>query len=106
MVRGRLQDAPEFERIKQQNAISKVPFAELVRRQPRNLVLAGLASIAPPAVGSTVIVYMLTYGTTVVGFQRGTLLMLIPPWCGSARSSRLRSCPTGSAPSGCTSWAR
>ncbi|TMR96256.1 MFS transporter [Nonomuraea basaltis] len=77
VVRGRLQDAPEFERVKQQNAISKVPFAELVRRQPRNLVLAGLAAIAPPAVGYTVIVYMLTYGTTVVGFQRSTLLTLI-----------------------------
>jgi MFS family permease len=77
VVRGRLQDAPEFERIKQQNVTSKVPFTELVRRQPRNLTLGSLASIAPPAVGYTVIVYMLTYGTTVVGFQRSTLLTLI-----------------------------
>jgi MFS family permease len=77
MVRRRLQDAPEFGRVKQQNALSRVPFAELARRQPRNLVLASLASIAAPAVGYTVIVYMLTYGTTVVGFDRGTLLTLI-----------------------------
>ncbi|MBF8191959.1 MHS family MFS transporter [Nonomuraea sp. K274] len=77
VVRSRLRDAPEFERVKQRNAVSKVPFAELARRQPRNLTLASLASIAPPAVGYTVIVYMLTYGTTVVGFPRGTLLTLI-----------------------------
>jgi MFS family permease len=77
VVRSRLQDAPEFEQIKQERAVSKVPVAELVRRQPLMLTLASFASIAPPAVGYTVIVYMLTYGTTVVGFARPTLLTLI-----------------------------
>ncbi|WP_069817179.1 MFS transporter [Streptomyces sp. TP-A0874] len=77
MVRSRLQDAPEFEQIKQKQEVSKVPVAELFRKQPRNLVLGSLASIAPPAVGYTVIVYMLTYGTKEVGFERNTLLTLI-----------------------------
>ncbi|MEO3869502.1 MFS transporter [Nonomuraea sp. B12E4] len=77
VVRSRLQDAPEFERVKEQRATSRVPFTELARRQPRNLAMASLASIAAPAVGYTVIVYMLTYGTTVVGFERSTLLTLI-----------------------------
>ncbi|HWL97002.1 MAG TPA: MFS transporter [Nocardioidaceae bacterium] len=77
VARSRLQDAPEFRRVKEHGTTSKVPLAELVRRQPRNLVLASLASIAPPAVGYTVIVYMLTYGTEVVGFDRTTLLTLI-----------------------------
>jgi MFS family permease len=77
IVRSRLQDAPEFEQIKQERATSKVPIAELVRSRPLLLTLASLASIAPPAVGYTVIVYMLTYGTTVVGFARPTLLALI-----------------------------
>jgi MFS family permease len=77
LVRSRLQDAPEFAAVKERNAVSKVPVAELFRRQPRTLVLASLASIAPPAVGYTVIVYMLTYGTAVVGYPRTTLLTLI-----------------------------
>jgi MFS family permease len=77
VARSRLQDAPEFRRVKEHGSTSKVPFAELLRQQPRNLVLASLASIAPPAVGYTVIVYMLTYGTTVVGFDHTTLLTLI-----------------------------
>ncbi|MEV1287387.1 MFS transporter [Micromonospora sp. NPDC049679] len=77
LVRSKLQDAPEFQAVKKEKAVSKVPIAELVRRQPRALVLASLASIASPAVGYTVIVYMLTYGTTVVGFSRTTLLTLI-----------------------------
>ncbi|MHC1560038.1 MFS transporter [Actinomycetospora sp. C-140] len=77
VVRSRLQDAPEFERVKRERTTSQVPVAELVRRHPRVLGLASLASIAPPAVGYTVIVYMLSYGTTVLDYERTTLLTLI-----------------------------
>jgi MFS family permease len=77
LVRRRLADAPEFARLKQEQAVSQVPAADLVRTRPGLLALASLASIAPPAVGYTVIVYMLNYGTTVVGFARPTLLTLI-----------------------------
>ncbi|NEK56337.1 MHS family MFS transporter [Geodermatophilus sabuli] len=77
LVRSRLQDAPEFQEVKEKKEVSKIPVAELFRRQPRTLILASLASIAPPAVGYTVIVYMLNYGTEVVGFDRNTLLWLI-----------------------------
>jgi MFS family permease len=77
MIRSKLEDAPEFQAVKQDKVTSKVPVADLVRRQPGTLLLASLASIAPPAVGYTVIAYMLNYGTTVVGFSRSTLLTLI-----------------------------
>ncbi|MDD7940376.1 MFS transporter [Actinomycetospora lutea] len=77
VVRSRLQDAPEFEAVKRNRETSTVPVAELVRRHPRTLVLASLASIAPPAIGYTVIVYMLSYGTTVLDYERTTLLTLI-----------------------------
>jgi MFS family permease len=77
LVRRRLTDAPEFARLKRDHAVSRVPFADLLRERPGLLGLASVASIAPPAVGYTVIVYMLSYGTTVVKFDRTTLLTLI-----------------------------
>jgi MFS family permease len=77
LVRSRLQDAPEFRRVKERRETSQVPLRELFRRHPRVLALASLASIAPPAVGYTVIVYMLSYGTQVLGYERTTLLSLI-----------------------------
>jgi MFS family permease len=77
VVRRRLQDAPEFERLKKERTVSKVPVADLVRSEPLKLALASLAAIAPPAIGYSVIVYMLTYGTQVVGFARPLLLTLI-----------------------------
>jgi MFS family permease len=77
LVRRRLQDAPEFERLKKERTVSKVPVAELFRREPLTLALASLAAIAPPAIGYSVIVYMLTYGTQVIGYARPLLLTLI-----------------------------
>jgi MFS family permease len=77
LVRRRLEDAPEFERLKKERAVSNVPVAELVKREPLALTLASLAAIAPPAIGYSVIVYMLSYGTQVVGFARPLLLTLI-----------------------------
>lgn len=77
LVRSRLLESPEFERLRRAREVKKVPFADLVRRYPRNLVLASFASIAPPAIGYSVFVYMLTYGTQVMGYNRTTLLWLI-----------------------------
>ncbi|HEV2780105.1 MAG TPA: MFS transporter [Actinophytocola sp.] len=77
LVRLRLRDAPEFQRLKDTNAVHRVPIADLIRDEPTRLTLASLAAIAPPAVGYTVIVYLLSYGTTVVGYTRTTLLTLI-----------------------------
>ncbi|MCI2416536.1 MHS family MFS transporter [Saccharopolyspora sp. K220] len=77
VVRRKLNDSPEFQRLKEKQAVSKLPVAALFRRRPLTLLLASVASIAAPAVGYAVIVYMLNYGTQVVGFSRPTLLALI-----------------------------
>lgn len=92
-VRRKITDAPEFQRLKQQRTVSKVPFGELLRNSPATLGLASLVAIAPPAIGYTLIVYMLNYGTDVVGFNRTTLLLLIfvstLPWIATIYISAL-----------------
>jgi MFS family permease len=77
VTRVKLTDAPEFQKVRQDRTVSRVPVLDLVKAHPRALVLAGIASIAPPAIGYTVIVYLLSYGTKVAGFARPTLLTLI-----------------------------
>ncbi|WP_232665868.1 MFS transporter [Pseudonocardia sp. TRM90224] len=77
LVRARLADSPEFEKLREEREVAAVPFTELLRTQPRELLLASVASIAVPAVGYTVIVYILNYGTKTVGYDRNTLLLLI-----------------------------
>lgn len=77
VARRRLSESPEFQRLRQNHQVSKLPVATLFRERPGTLLLASVAAIAPPAVGYTVIVYMLNYGTKVAGFDRTTLLTLI-----------------------------
>jgi MFS family permease len=76
IVRRTLTDSPEFQQAKLEKAVTRVPVAELFRRVPGTVVLASLASIANPALGYTVIVYMLSYGTALK-YDRTTLLTLI-----------------------------
>ncbi|GLY65585.1 MFS transporter [Amycolatopsis taiwanensis] len=77
VVRRRVSESPEFQRVKERREVSRLPVATLLRERPGTLILASLAAIAPPAVGYTVMVYMLNYGTAAVGFDRSTLLTLI-----------------------------
>jgi MFS family permease len=77
VVRRKLSESPEFRRVQENKQVTRMPVATLFREQPGTVALASLAAIAPPAVGYTVMVYMLNYGTSVVGFDRSTLLTLI-----------------------------
>ncbi|WP_028926684.1 MFS transporter [Pseudonocardia acaciae] len=77
VVRRRLAESPEFQRLKDERRVRTLPVATLLRHQPGVSLLASAAAIAPPAVGYTVMVYMLDYGTRVAGFGRATLLGLI-----------------------------
>ncbi|HYH32984.1 MAG TPA: MFS transporter [Pseudonocardia sp.] len=77
VVRRRLSESPEFQRVKETKRVSKLPVATLFRERPGVVLLASLAAIPPPLVGYTVMVYMLSYGTRAAGFDRPTLLTLI-----------------------------
>ncbi|WP_307793266.1 MFS transporter [Amycolatopsis sp. MtRt-6] len=44
LVPSRLRDTPEFERVKRDGAVARIPIRDLVRRHPRGLVLGSLAS--------------------------------------------------------------
>jgi MFS family permease len=76
VVRRKLTESPEFQRVKANQEISRLPIGTLLRERPLTLVLASAGAIASPAVGYAVIVYMLNYGTTI-GFSHNTMLTLI-----------------------------
>nr|PZN38644.1 MAG: MFS transporter [Actinomycetota bacterium] len=77
VVRRKLSESPEFQRVKESRQITKVPAATLFKERPGVVLLASVAAIAPPAMGYTEMVYMLNYGTAVVGFERNTVLMMV-----------------------------
>jgi metabolite-proton symporter len=76
-VRMQITESPAFEQVKARGEVVRTPLVRLVTEHVRPLAVASLASIAAPALGYLVLVYVLSYGTTVLGVPRTTMLWLI-----------------------------
>jgi metabolite-proton symporter len=77
LIRLRIMESPEFAAMKDDGRVARQPLVEVVRRHPKQLLLTSGASIAAPALGYLVLVYLLGYGTTELGLSRSTMLVLI-----------------------------
>jgi metabolite-proton symporter len=77
VMRLRITESPEFAEIKRSGDTAARPLLEVLRRHPRTLLLTSGASIAAPALGYLVLVYLLDYGTKTLELPRSTMLTLI-----------------------------
>jgi metabolite-proton symporter len=77
VMRLRIMESPEFTAVKDNGHVARQPMVELVRHHPKQLLLTSGASIAAPALGYLVLVYLLSYGTTELALSRTTMLTLI-----------------------------
>jgi metabolite-proton symporter len=77
VIRIRITESPSFARLKESNSVARRPLATLLRFQWKPLLIGSLASIAAPALGYLVLVYMLAYGTGVLGLAQQLMLWLI-----------------------------
>lgn len=76
-LRLKIGESPAFTSVKAEDTRADRPIVEVLRRHWRALLLASAASIAAPALGYLVLVYMLSYGVQVLNLPRGTMLWLI-----------------------------
>ena len=77
LMRLRITESPEFTEVKRSGTTARRPVVEVLRHHPRRLLLTSGASIAAPALGYLVLVYLLDYGTKGLGLPRPTMLTLI-----------------------------
>lgn len=77
VIRLKVMESPMFANAKAKGEVVKAPLAEVLKTQPRTLLLASASSIAAPALGYLVLVYMLGYGKAVLGKSQNTMLTLI-----------------------------
>jgi MHS family shikimate/dehydroshikimate transporter-like MFS transporter len=73
IIRRRVPESPEFLRIKEQHRESKLPLLDLLRTQPRTVLCAMGANLAPN-LSYIFQTFTLTYGVTRLGFSRETML--------------------------------
>ena len=77
VIRLRIEESDDFERVRESGQVEKLPVVEVFRRSPLQLLVGSLASIAAPAIGYLVSVYMVSYGTAQLGLPTTTMLWIL-----------------------------
>ena len=67
-------ETPVFQRLLADNKIERAPIVEVLRRQPREVILTVLVRLAEQSPGYIFNAFVFTYGMTVLGASRNLLL--------------------------------
>ena len=73
-VRLQVLESPEFAAVKERKAVSKLPVAEVLRTQWREVLLSAFIRLSEQAPFYLFITFVLTYGTQHLKLTRGSLL--------------------------------
>jgi MFS family permease len=73
-IRLGILETPAFRRLVAENRIERVPVAEVLKRQPRSIILTALARMAEQAPAYIYLAFVFAYGTQVLHTPRDFLL--------------------------------
>ncbi|MEP6650696.1 MAG: MFS transporter, partial [Lapillicoccus sp.] len=73
-VRLRVLESPEFREVKKTDAVAKRPFVEVLKEHPMEIATSAFVRLSEQAPFYIFITFVLTYGTTILKFERGELL--------------------------------
>jgi metabolite-proton symporter len=76
-IRLGILETPVFQRILAENKVERAPTIEVLKRQPREILLCALLRMAEQTPSFIFNAFVLTYGTLVVGVSRDLLLMAL-----------------------------
>lgn len=74
-IRLGILETPIFQRILDEDRIERVPVLEVLKRQPKQVLLTALLRLPEQAPGYLVGTFIFTYGTTMLGMSRDFLLI-------------------------------
>src|SRR3954452_21858959 len=76
-IRLGILETPVFQKILDEDRIERVPVLEVLKRQPKQVLLTALLRLPEQAPGYIVGTFIFTYGTTVLGMTRDFLLLAV-----------------------------
>jgi MFS family permease len=74
-IRLGIRETPVFARVVTEERVERAPSIEVLKRQPKEVILTAFARMGEQAPGYIYITYIFTYGTTVLGASRDFLLV-------------------------------
>jgi MFS family permease len=76
-IRLGILETPVFRRVVAEERVVRIPVLEVLKRQPKQVILTALVRMPEQAPGYIVATFIFTYGTTVLGQSRDFLLSAI-----------------------------
>ena len=76
-IRLGILETPTFARLVAENRVEKTPALEVIKRQPREILLTALARMGEQAPFYIFTAFVFTYGTTILGVSRNLLLTAV-----------------------------
>ncbi|MFC9220733.1 MFS transporter [Streptomyces hygroscopicus] len=77
VVRLKVEESPEFARLREEKRVARVPLRELVTRHPGSLALGVLASSIGIAATYFITTFVLSWSTGSLGMERSTMLNVL-----------------------------
>jgi MFS family permease len=76
-IRLGILETPTFVRLTEQNKIERAPMLEVIKRQPKEIILSALARVAENAPFYVFTAFIFVYGTVTLGASRNLLLTAV-----------------------------
>jgi metabolite-proton symporter len=76
-IRLRIEESPVFRALKTEQVRARLPMLDVLRERPHELLTASVSFIANTAIGYVFLAYLLSYGTSVLGVSRTTMLLVV-----------------------------
>src|SRR6201997_5082291 len=76
-IRLGIVETPVFQRVLEEERVERVPVLQVLKRQPKQVVLTALLRLPEQAPGYIFGAFVFTYGTTALGFSRNFLLIAV-----------------------------
>ncbi|HLZ05319.1 MAG TPA: MFS transporter [Bradyrhizobium sp.] len=76
-IRLGIMETPTFRRIVAENRVARVPVIEVIKQQPRSIILSALARMAEQAPAYIYLAFVFAYGTQVIHQDRDFLLICL-----------------------------
>ncbi|HEY1261006.1 MAG TPA: MFS transporter [Stellaceae bacterium] len=80
-IRLGILETPVFQRVVEEDRVERVPVLEVLKRQPKQVLLTALLRMPEQAPGYIVGAFIFSYGTTVLGVSRNFLLVAVLAQC-------------------------
>ena len=76
-IRLNILETPIFARLLAEHRIERTPMLQVIKRQPKDILLSALARMAEQAPFYLYTAFVFTYGTTMLGMTRDLLLIAV-----------------------------